>query len=441
MLIPICIATLAALAEGAPPAGETLTLAQAQDQALRQQPTLRQARGQTEAAEGRVEEARSGYLPQVTLTGNYQRTTGNFPERPGSIPMTPAVTAAGMAQTRTVSAQLFNYYTFGASATQLIYDFGQTLDRTRAAGANRDAAVASQQTVTSQVLLTVRRAYFQARAQRDLVAVADEAVKNQEKHVTQIQAFVKNGIRPEIDLAQVRTTLANARVQLVGATNNYAVSLAQLNQAMGLPAGVPHALTDSELAAVPGEDGPPETLVTEALRARPELAALESQRRAQELTVSALRGGYGPALGAAAGATETGVHLDNLIPNWFVGLTLTWPILQGGLTRGQVREAEGTLLTANANEDVMRLQIQVEVEQGRLAIGAAKESITAAGEALTNARDQLRLAEARYTNGLGSAIELDDAQVAFSNAEAQEVGARFGLAAARAQLLAALGVR
>ena len=70
---------------------------------------------------------------------------------------------------------------------------------------------------------------------------------------------------------------------------------------------------------------------------------------------------------------------------------------------------------------------------------AAKATITAAEEALVNARDQLSLAEARYKQGLGSVIELDDAQVAYTTAAAQAVQARFGLAAARAQLLAALG--
>ena len=72
---------------------------------------------------------------------------------------------------------------------------------------------------------------------------------------------------------------------------------------------------------------------------------------------------------------------------------------------------------------------------------AAKATIGAAGEALTNARNQLTLAEQRYAHGLGSAIELSDAQVAYTSAEAQVVQARFNLASARAQLLAALGDR
>jgi outer membrane protein len=240
------------------------------------------------------------------------------------------------------SSKTYNFFTFGVNASQLIYDFGQTPGRIGAATASRDGTLASGDATTTLAVLAVRRAYFQARAQRDLADVAAEAVGNQEKHVNQILAFVRAGIRPEIDLAQAKTALANARVQLVAATNNYDVSVAQLNQAMGLPADVPHILTDSELPPVADEEGAPEALLAAALRARPELAAADRQRLAEERTVSALRGGYGPALSAIANATDIGTAIDNLMPNWYVGLSLTWPLLQGGLTRGQVREARGT---------------------------------------------------------------------------------------------------
>jgi len=93
----------------------------------------------------------------------------------------------------------------------------------------------------------------------------------------------------------------------------------------------------------------------------------------------------------------------------------------------------------SAQAEAVRLQISVDVEQARLAVRAAKSSIDGAEEALTGAREQLRLAEARYQTGQGSVIELADAQVAYTTAEAQEVSARYGLASARAQLLAALG--
>jgi outer membrane protein len=72
-------------------------------------------------------------------------------------------------------------------------------------------------------------------------------------------------------------------------------------------------------------------------------------------------------------------------------------------------------------------------------VRAGKAALSAAGEALVNAREQLRLAEGRYQAGAGSAIELADAQVALTTAAAQRVQADYNLAASRAQLLRALG--
>jgi outer membrane protein len=426
-----------------------LTLSQAEATALANQPTLTQAHGLLEAAEGRVEEARAGYLPQVTLNGTYERTTGNFAPRPGLLPSGTNGTAgtggtsgtSGATPTTVSWNPQFNYYLLGATATQLIYDFGLTSDKWRAAGASRDAAADNTRTAELQTLLNVRRAYFLARAEHDLVAVAEESMTNEEKHVEQTRAFVKTGIQPEINLATVLTALANAKVQLVTAQNNFSVAEAQLAQAMGTPVAGKFALTDEEIRPIPDEDGPSGPLADRALRARPEVANLAQQRRAQELTVASLRGAFGPSLGAIANVSDNGTSIDGLVPNWYLGLTLSWSILQGGLTRGQVREAKGTLENLAGQEAAERLQVEVDVEQGRLGVQAAKATIGAAEEAAVNARDQLTLAEGRYAHGLGSAVELSDAQVAYTTAEAQVVQARFSLASARAQLLAALGDR
>jgi outer membrane protein len=431
-----------------PAAGATpLSLQQAEQTALRNQPNVRAAHGLEEAAEGRVEEARSGYLPQVTVTGSYERTTGNFATRPGVLPQNLTTSGMGGGTGTMVTAgstpvswdPKFNYFQLNAGASQLLYDFGQTSNRWAAAGASRDAATDNTRTVGLQTLLNVRRAYFAARANRDLVAVAEETVRNQEKHVEQTQAFVRTGIQPDINLATVLTALANAKVQLVTARNNFAVAEAQLSQAMGVSVSESYTLSDEQIPPVAGEDGDSVALVAHAEKNRPEIANLMAQRRAQELTVSSVKGSYGPSLSAIANISEAGVAADSLAPNWYVGLGLTWNILQGGLTRGQVREAKGTLENLFGQEQALRLQVQVDVEQGRLGVQAAKATIGAAAEALVNARSQLTLAEKRYEHGLGSAVELDDAQVAYTTAEAQVVQAKFNMASARAQLLAALG--
>jgi outer membrane protein len=415
---------------GAAPAGETITLDAAIDLALRSHPSQAQARAAVDVASARVVESRSQYLPQVVGTGEYQRMTANPTHRPN----TPQLGTQSWTQS-------YDYYTLGGTASQLVYDFGQTSDRWSSAQASESAATHSERAVQVQIISNVRKAYFQARAQRDLIEVAAEAVANQKMHVDQIQKLVAAGMRPEIDQATAETGLANAQVQLISAQNAYDLACAIFSQAIGQSIAKRYEPGSEDMPPVADEDAPIDHLLDSALRDRSELASFAKQREAQAKLVTAARGSYGPNLQAQASLAGTGVNLDNLAPNWWVGALLTWPIYQGGLTQGQVAEAQANLHTIAAQEDTFRLQVRIDVEQAALAVRAARASLNATRSALENAQKQLQLAEGRYAAGMGSVIELSDAQVTRTTAAAQEVNARFSLASSRAALWGALGRR
>lgn len=418
-------------------AAPLLTLEEALRTARQKQPQLRQARASVEAARARVDQARSSLLPQVNGTGSYERTTANFAPRPGVVPQ--AITSAASASV--YSTRTFNYFALGLTGSWLAWDSLQTWQRWRAAGASAEAQQRTSEMTEVQVLQTVRSAYFSARAQRALVKVARDQLTNQDHHLTQIEAFVKVGTRPEIDLAQVRSDRANAVVSLINAENNYAVGRAQLNQAMGVAGSTEYEVADEVLPPIAGEDLSADSLVAEAQRARPDLQSLERQIAADELTVRAARAGYWPRISLSTSVTDEGTEIDHLAWNWNATATLTWPIFQGGLTRGQVREAEANLSSLVAQRDTLLLQVRVDVKQALLGVRAARAGLSAASEALTNAAERMRLAEGRYQAGVGNIIELSDAQVALTNAAAQRVQSEYNLATARAALLRALGRR
>ena len=301
------------------------------------------------------------------------------------------------------------------------------------------AVLATSSGTLSGRVLAVRTAFFQARAQKALIEVAKDTLTNQQRHLAQVQGFVDAGARPEIDLAQARTDVANAQVQLITSENGYATAKAQLNQAMGVPQPTDYDVANDELPPLPEEDQPIDPLVKIALAARPEIASIAKQIEAQERTLRATRANYGPQLGASTGLTEGGQSLDAMQWNWNGAITLTWPLFQGMLVPAQVREAEANLAGVKAQRDIIEQQLRLEIEQARLAVRAAKATMVAVEEALTAARTRLRLATGRYETGVGSSIEIADAQLAYSNAGQQRAAADFNLAAARASLLRALG--
>jgi outer membrane protein len=376
-------------------------------------------------------------LPQVVGTASYTRETGNYAPRPGTVTSLPS--NGSIPPTNLSPSASFDYWNFGVTATQLVYDFNATSGKHEAARRTVDAQRASEQTTKLQVILNVRRAYFTARTNKDLVDVAQENLDDQNRHLVQVQGFVGVGTQPPIALAQQKAAVANAQVQLITAENNYETAKAQLNQAAGITLGTEYDVSDETFGTVDGEDLPRETLVASAMAARPELAAIARQRAAQEATLSSAKGTYGPALSATGGFNEVGVSLGGLVPNWNVGAVLTWNIYQGGLTQGLVKQAAAGIESLDAQRAVEELQVRLDVDSARLAVRAAKATIGAAEDAVTSAKEQLRLAEQRYATGVGSIIELDDAQVGYSTAAAQLVQARYSLYSARAQLLASLG--
>jgi outer membrane protein len=417
------------------PASRIISLSEVQRAAL-EQPQLLVARANTSIAKAQVEQTFAPFLPQLAAQASYTRETGNYAPHPGAIPSTASIS---LPPTNLSPDASFDYWNFGVTANQLIYDFGQTLGRYDAAKKTVEAQRASEETARVQVLLNVRRAYFTARANKDLVDVAHETLDDQNRHLVQVQGFVAVGTQPPIALAQQKAAVANAQVQLITAQNGYETAKAQLNQAAGLTGGTDYDVTDEASGPVEGEDQPRDQLIAVAMAARPEIAALVKQRAAQEATISAAKGAYGPSLSATAGFNEVGTSLSGLVPNWNAGVVATWQFYQGGLTIGQVHAAEAGLESVDAQRSLEELQVRADVDSALLAVRAAKATIGAAEDAVTSAHDQLRLAEQRYATGVGSIIELNDAQVAYSSAAAQLVQARYQLASARAQLLAALG--
>jgi outer membrane protein len=411
------LALLVLLLPAAAPAAErTLTLDEAVRTARANHPGIRQAQAQTDAAKARADQARSFLFPQLNANAQFQKSDSEN-------------------QNQSLQGGSSTFWSGSLNASLLLWDFGRTTGGWDAAKASAEAQARTGEVTVQQVLLTVRTAYFTARAQKALLEVAKETLANQEKHLGQVMAFVQVGTQPEIALAQSKTDVANARLAMIRADNNYAVGRAQLNLAMGIEGSTDYDVADETVPTVDGEEGTTDALVAEAIRARPELASLRAQLMAQDATITAARGNYFPSFGASASVSESGSTLDSLGWGWSVGVNMTWPLFSGFGTRAQVAAAKYGRVAIDAQAVAERQQVRLEVEQARLSVRAAKAEIGAAEEALVNAREQLRLAEGRYETGVGNIIELGDAQVAFTNASAQKVQSDYDLATARVTLL------
>lgn len=412
LLLAVAVAAPAGAALAAP---SVLTLEQALENAWKNQPQLQQAQASLQAAQARIVSSRASMLPSVSLGAGFN--TGSGRENLGIV----------------------GDSNLSLRASQLIYDFGQRGNRYEASKAQLAAQEQSARETRQQVALSVRSAFFAAQAAKVLVTVNQENLANQQRHLNQVQQFVKAGTRPPIDLVQERANVANAQRQLINAQNDYITGKARLNQTMGVDGELDFDVASQWMPEVPGEANSLEELIAEAEANRPELARLHEQIRAQELSLAAQRSAGAPSITGSAGLGDSGLLVGRPGTSWQANISMSWPFFQGGAIRAGIDEAEANLAGAKAQLANLRQQIRLELTEAKLAIASQKAALAAANESMKNAAERLKLAEGRYAAGVGNIIELSDAQFALTSARSQVVQEEYRLSVARAQLLKALG--
>ena len=416
-------------AQGEPTSETPLTLQEAVDTALTQQPTLRVGQATVEAAQQRVHQQIAGYLPRGGYLYNYTRKQQAVSAAVGGV-------QAG--QQQRVTAQLFNFNSTNFSMSQLLFDFGRTLDSIRAAIASVTASSADLDTTRQTVILNTKQAYYSVLASQRLLQVADETVRQNQKHLEEAQARFTVGLAPRFDVTQAQVQLSNAVLNQVTARNNVALARETLRTAMGVTGPFLFTLVDTlERGTLTVND---EDLVAQAYAYRPELRSIQAQQWATAEQVAALQKQYLPSVTGTAQYNWTGRQYP-LQQGWFWGVTLTFPLFDDILTYSQVGEAQANLRGLHAQEDNLRQQIALEVRQSFLTLRQAEESIRVSEQTLVQARENLDLAEGRYAAGVGNIIELTDAQVSLTSAEANTIQALATYKTAVAQLERAINQR
>lgn len=398
---------------------ETLTLDEALALAEAHSPALAQGRARTAAADARTGAALAPLLPQVRGDVGYARATANTP--------------------RSIKLDSHDEFSTGLSLRQLVWDFGRSTEALGAAEAELGAARADERGDRNDLAFAVRAAWLDALGARALVEVAQGAVAIEERHRTQVEAQIGVGLRAPIDLAQVKTVLASARAELLGAEQAEMAARLELGRVLGVGGAPTPAFAPDPLGPVPGEEGPLDELVARSQQARPERAAAEQLLRARERDAASVRGDWWPTLSASASANAGGTALDALAPNAVASVDLSWPLFSGLGTQAALRGAEAAVAHARAVSDAVELQLKVDVEAAQLGVRSARARLAALTEADTAAAAELELAEARYKAGTGTIIELGDAQARRVSASAKLARARTDLGISRAALLRALG--
>ncbi len=381
--------------------------------ALGRQPDLRLPEADLRAARGRTIRARAGLLPSMELQSTHL--------------LQDSLSAAGHSRESQASLDL----------EQLLFDFGRTPSEVASARALEGAAEAELAVARAQVATRVRLAFHGLVAARELAGVALSNLENQKRNLALTRARWESGLGLPADVVRASSAVATATVNLNAARAreaNQGVALARL---LGQDPRLRLDPVCDELPA--GDQTDLEVLLQEALPRRPEMQAALNEIDAARHGLRAALAFNAPALSARAGVAARGQ--DYPPESWFTryGLTLRWPLVDSGQTSGLVEEAQASLDRALARHDVVCQDVASEIVVSRISLGVALDSLTAAQAARSDALESVRIAEGRYAAGLGSFLEVLDAQSALLTASNQLAAARLAAWEARAEFDRAIG--
>jgi outer membrane protein len=382
------------------------------------------------------------WLPTVAVTAQLYGATANNTTAMYIAP--PFVDVPRIGATPGTTSGSFQPYpsTFaGITFTQEVFDFGRIAAQRAAGDALVDVEKQTADAVRLDIDFGVEEAYFSVLAAKSVVTASDEAYERSRVHRDLAKAGVTSGLRSPIELTRAEADLTRFDVGRIRARGGVSVAQAVLSAAMGAPDPAidvtGEALHPADMPALADAIARAEAHDPVLLEALAQLRASEERTRAigAELrpdlfatgTFSGRAGGAPP----TSGGTPSGGGWVPDVPNWDIGLVLSWPMFDG--TIAARRDA------ARAHQDVRHDEIDVareqEIERVRgtyVQVQVARSALVALENQVTAARANYDQADARFRAGIGNAVELADAEAVRTDAEIQLALGVFELARARA---------
>ena len=327
----------------------------------------------------------------------------------------------------------------GATVSQLVTDFGRTTNLVSSAKAAAKAEEENSAATTAQIIMAVDQAFYNALETRALLQVAQQTVDARQLIVDKISALTQAKLKSDLDLSFANVDLARAKLLQLEARNNTDASLAALSAILGYPDQQNFDLVESQREPEPPElDVTP--LIMTAMRQRPEILSLQDQVEAAEKFGHAEHDLWRPTISALGTVGVAPVRNENL-PNWYgaVGVNVSVPVFNGFLYNARAKTAD--LQTEVAKQKLMdeRNNIARDVRTSWLDSQRAFERLSVTRQLREQANLGLNLAQSRYNLGLGSIVELGQAELQKTEADIADTDALYQYRLTRLNLAYTMG--
>ena len=449
---------------------DALRIAQAQSQ------TIDIARAGVTRATGQRLQARSQYMPQLNGTAGYTKTLKSqfsgfassgkdtttvvsttqslcTPFIPANA--TPEARAAALAQSATcpsasgggldfskTSFGATNQWALGLSFSQAVYSGGRISAQNQAADAQLRSANIEVSAQRAQVSLDVTSAYYDAVLADQLVAIADSSVAETNAVLSQTRVSKQVGNASEYELLRAQVTHDNQLPVLIQARANRQVAYLRVKQLLNMPLDDSLSLT----TGIEGDNGP--TLPAIAANvvsdttasSRAPVRELDETIRASEAQVRIARAQRIPSLSVVSNyqrlyfPSNVFPSLGNGVNNWTVGLSTSFPLLDGGRIRGDEVVAQSGLQQARAQREQTRQFAALDTRVALNALEQAQASWDASRGTTDQAQRAYAIDQVRFREGISTQTDLSQSRLLLEQARANRAQAARNLAVARVRL-------
>jgi len=420
-------------AHAAPP----LTLPQAIDYALANNPELQIMQARIELAQDQLGLAMANYYPQIKAGIAYQHS--NNPAE--AFAMIIAQRRLNFAGTDFNHPGGVDNFREQISATYSIYRGGQDSHQAQAAELGVAASELDQAAVRNRLVSHITSAYYAQLAATDAQQISERSVTAVQSELTQSQTRFTAGTVLKSDVLSLQVQLAEAKEAQIQAANAIEMANAMLKILLGMSANELLAIKETLAQVLPKNPPKFDTLLTQALAQHPELQAAAKRVAMAEQQLAAAKGAYLPRADAYAsyGFNNRSPDFDTDRDNVSVGVQVEVDVFNGFATQAKVKKAGHELTAAQEALRQQRLQIENAVKSAQLRLQEALNRADVAAVSVQAAEEALRLVNEQRQAGVVTVTRYIEAEVARDRAHTRQISARFDALRAEAELKQATG--
>lgn len=431
----IAVAGPAALAAQEPPETLTLTLEDAIELALRQNPNYLATREREGQARGIVREAVSRFLPSLNIQGTNTLDEKLFVlEFPSFVPGEPP---------QRISIDFTKNYQMALAFSVPLFAGGRLVAGYKQAEYNLQSTQESIRLSEQETVFNVKKAFYGYLLAREFYAVAEEALKLAEEFHKNVKSLYDVGMSSKFDLLRSEVQVANLKPQLIRAKNGRDVGELGLKTVLGIDLGKPIAVTAKGLPSSTPLDPEVEKWVEEALLKRPELQQIDYQRRMAGESLKIARGAVLPTLAIGGAYNSWADSLSFRKGAWqnyySINLSLSIPLFNGFESQARIGQSKAAIREIDWIRKGLADMIAFEVRQAILNYQQSRESLLSQEKNVEQAQEAVRIAELNFAEGLATALDVLTTQVALSQARTNYSQGLYDCVMSEAQLEKALG--